>query len=102
MKKLFDKIEWGLILIALKNFEFPNEFINWISSGLSVTSFSILLNEVLMATSNQRQGDSLSSFLSIVGTEILSPPSVRGRIEEKSKNDQVENSWMQIFTYTFC
>lgn len=82
MKKLFDKIEWGLILIALKNFEFPNKFINWISGGLSVTSFSILLNEVLMATSNLRQGDSLSSFPSIVGTEILSPPPVRGRIEE--------------------
>lgn len=43
-EKAFDKMEWALILSALKNFNFPPIFIKWIYSCLSSASFTIILN----------------------------------------------------------
>lgn len=61
MEKVFDKMEWSLILIALENYGFPAKFINWIYVCLSIALFSILLNrspiELFHFTRGLWQGD---------------------------------------------
>lgn len=44
IEKAYDRMEWVLILQALKCFRFNDMFINWISQCISTISYSILLN----------------------------------------------------------
>lgn len=71
-----DKMEWPFILLALKNFGFPENFISWISTCLSTVSFSILLNGSpngdFSSTKGFHHGDPLSPFLFIIDTKLLS------------------------------
>jgi hypothetical protein len=75
MEKAFDKMEWPFLAI-LKQLGFHDKWINWIRICISTTSFSVLLNGSsfghFQPSWGLRQGDSLSPFLFIIGTEAIS------------------------------
>jgi hypothetical protein len=76
MEKAFDKMEWPFILAILKQLGFHDKWINWIRICISTTSFSVLLKGssfgYFKPSRGQRQGDPLSPFLFIIGTEAIS------------------------------
>ena len=76
MSKAFDKINWQYIRETLKAFAFHPTWIHWITSLISSSFFSILLNGTPTSTFKPSrgisQGDPLSPFLFILMVEGLS------------------------------
>jgi hypothetical protein len=76
MSKVFDKTSWQYIRETLKAFGFHPTWIQWITSLISSSFFSILLNGTPTSTFNPsrgiRQGHTLSPFLFILMAEGLS------------------------------
>ncbi|KAK3040001.1 hypothetical protein RJ639_027191 [Escallonia herrerae] len=75
MEKAYDKMEWDFILSVLKSFGFCNQWIQWVDQCISTTSLSVLINGashgIINPTRGLHQGDPLSPFLFILGSEVL-------------------------------
>jgi hypothetical protein len=75
MEKAFDKMEWSFLLAILQKLGFHSRWINWIRLCISTSSFSVLLNGSLFGlfspSRGLRQGDPLSPFLFIIGSEVI-------------------------------
>ncbi|KAB1207150.1 hypothetical protein CJ030_MR7G011471 [Morella rubra] len=76
IEKAYDRMEWKLILVAMKCFGFAPHFVGWIEQCLSSASCSILLNGtplgLIKPTRGLRQGDPMAPFLFIIGSEVFS------------------------------
>jgi hypothetical protein len=76
MEKAFDQMEWLFLLAIMKKLGFNDTWLGWIEACISSSSFSILINGSLFGMISParglRQGDPLSPFLLILGSEVFS------------------------------
>jgi hypothetical protein len=76
MEKAFDIMEWSFLLAILSKLGFSSIWISWIRICISTPSFSILLNDspfgIISLGRRLRQGNHLSPFLFILGSEVFS------------------------------
>jgi hypothetical protein len=76
MEKVFDRMEWSFLLDIMEKLGFHATWVNWIQLCISSPCFSILLNGspfgLFYPKKGLRLGDSLSPFLYILGSEVLS------------------------------
>ena len=74
-QKAYDHLEWNFLILVLKAFRFSAKFTSMIKQCLSTVQFSILLNggQCPSFTPSQgiRQGDPISLYLFILGSEVL-------------------------------
>jgi hypothetical protein len=76
MEKAFDQMECPFLLAIMKKLGFNDVWIGWIEACISSSSFSILINGspfgLIPPAKGLRQGDPLSPFLFILGSEVFS------------------------------
>lgn len=87
MEKAFNFMEWPFLLNIFKALGFNQTWISWIKECITTVSYSILINgtptNFFHPSRGLRQGDPLSPFLFILGSETLSRLILR---EETKKN----------------
>lgn len=91
IEKAFDQLNWSYIISILRQMEFNERWIKWITFNISKVKYSILINRSLVGFFSPqrvlRQGDPLSPFLVIIPMEELS------KLLDKAKQMQQINGF---------
>lgn len=76
IQKAYNTISWEFMEKALRAFGFPNKFVMWIMECVTAPSYSLKVNGetfgFFKGRRGIRQGDPISPFLYVIGTEYLS------------------------------
>jgi ribonuclease HI len=106
MEKAFDRMEWSFILAILSKLGFHSIWINWIRICITSPSFSILINGSPFGLFNPerglRQGDPLSPFLFILGSEVLSRLLIRQESQDLLKGIKIARNCSPISHLLFA
>jgi hypothetical protein len=106
IEKAFDHMEWSFILAILSKLRLHLTWINWIRICITSPSFSILINGSPFGLFNPqrglRQGDHLSPFLFILGSEVLSRLLIRQESQDLLKGIKIARNCSPIFHLYFA
>jgi hypothetical protein len=106
MEKAFDRMEWSFIFAILTKLGFAPMWINWIRICITSPSFSILINGSLFghfcSRRGLRQGDLLSPFLFILGTEVISRLLFRSESQDLLKGIKIAKNCSPITHLLFA
>lgn len=84
--KAFDTVSWSFIEKTLRAMDYPDMFVTWIMRCISTAAFSVSVNGELAGffTSSRgiRQGCSLSPYLYVIVSNVLSKLINRAMVEE--------------------
>ncbi|XP_074301412.1 uncharacterized protein LOC141632799 [Silene latifolia] len=76
MSKAYDRLNWNFIRCTLLSMKFPATFVDLIMNCVTTVSYEVLINgspgKSFIPKAGIRQGDSLSSYLFALCTEVLS------------------------------
>lgn len=75
MEKAFDFMEWSSISKIFNSLGFHSRWVKWIGECITTVSFLVVINgesvDPIHPTRSLREGDLLSPFLFILGSEVL-------------------------------
>lgn len=76
LEKAYDNVNWDFLVHMLYEFGFPHQFVTWIYTCISSTTYSLLINGqrygLIDPRRGVRQGCPLSPYLFVFVTEYLS------------------------------
>lgn len=76
LKKAYDSLSWKFLFRLLEALKFPSCFVNWITTCVTSTTYSLVINGenvcYIKGKRGLRQGDPLSPYLLVIGMEDFS------------------------------
>jgi hypothetical protein len=106
MEKAFDRMKWSFIFAILSKLGFAPMWISWICICVTTPSFSILINGspfgLFCPERGLRQGDPLSPFLFILGTEVISRLLIRLESQDLLKGIKIAKNCSPISYLLFA
>ena len=106
MEKAYDRMEWSYLLKVMKCLGFNDKWIALVRECISTSSFSMMVNGsphgMFFPSRGLRQDNSLSPFLFVLGSEVLSGILIKAEAGGKFKGFQLAQACPRISHLLFA